>query len=87
MQPRSAQVLQAGLHRSAGAKERRHQDDKSFHNLACIASGGPSTSKARCGVPAFLCLSRSAICCRYLVRELPLPALWRPVLWERVPSR
>jgi hypothetical protein len=27
MQPRSARALHADLHRSSGAKERRHQDD------------------------------------------------------------
>ena len=32
MQPRPAQALQAELHGSSGAKERRHQDDSLFHN-------------------------------------------------------
>ena len=33
MQTRSAQALPAELHGSSGAKERRHQDDRAFHNL------------------------------------------------------
>ena len=33
MQPRSARTRQAELHRSSGAKERRHQDDSLFHHL------------------------------------------------------
>jgi hypothetical protein len=36
MQPRSAGAPQADLHGSSGAKERRHQDDKCFHNLMFI---------------------------------------------------
>ena len=36
MQSRSAQAPQAELHGSCGAKERRHQDDKCFHNLMFI---------------------------------------------------
>ena len=47
MQTRSAQAPQAELHGSCGAKERRHQDDKCFHNLMFIRHRRDGTADAR----------------------------------------
>ena len=41
MQSRSPQARQADLHGSSGAKKRRHQDDKAFHNFVFLP---PQTS-------------------------------------------
>jgi len=44
MQSRSARTLPAELHRSSGAKERRHQDDKVSFTTPCsyVTDLGPA---------------------------------------------